>query len=530
MPENINDTENTAIETDEEVTVLEAADEVSEGGFNAAGRSARGRTVDQILASRRGGRSGGSGDVLANARAARQRAEATLARVRGGRQVGSRPARASGSDIRNAAAEVHRALADMRAENELHQRDARRGRADPVRAQTVRNLDGRLDRALRAERSIVQGDQRSTAMARRLDQQARQIRSLRAGRFGGDTGLVDARGRRISAQGHQHIKAFNAFMRRGDIQAMERIQAALTTREDTGGGYFMPEEWDRTMSNLLSDMSVMRQVATVRPIGGPILKMPKNLGGTAAGWIGETTAPTATATSTLAELQFTVMEMYALPEASQQLLEDSGTDLESWIASEVQEAFVDLENPAFITGTGSNQPRGLLSYNFTANATYEAAPATYWGRFGYIATGVSGDWASSDPSDVFYDIENALRPGYRANASWLINRSLLVEIRKMKDGDGNYLWEKGDIASGKVSTLIGYPYHEDDYMPTKAANSYSLGFGDWARTYIILDRLGSTVLRDPYTNKPYVQFYTRKRVGGGVKEFQAAKFLKFGVS
>lgn len=517
-----------------EIEFIDTPEEASHGGFNAARRPGQGgRTVDQILAARRsGGRSGSAGDVLANARAARQRAEATLARVRS-RQGGVVPARASGSALSNATAEVHLALADMRAENELHQRDTRRGRADPVRAATVRNLDNRVNQAIVAERSVARYNQQSAAtgaMARQIDRQARQIRALRTGPYGGDGDLVDAQGRRISARGARSIKAINAYMRRGDVGEISRIHAALTTREDTGGGFFLPEEWDRTLSRLLKDMSVMRQVATVRQTASPIVKMAKNLGGAGADWIGETTSPSETDTSTVAQLEFTVMELAALPKATQQMLEDADTNLELWIAEEVQEAFTDKENTAFIEGTGSNQPRGLLSYNFTANATYEAAPATYWGRFGYIATGVSGGWAASDPSDVFLDMEAALRPGYRAGASWLVNRPLVTEIRKMKDGDGNYLWQKGDITQGKPATLLSYPIWEDDYMPVKAANSYSLGFGDWAKTYLILDRLGSTVLRDPYTAKPYVAFYTRKRVGGGVKEFQSAKFLKFGAS
>jgi HK97 family phage major capsid protein len=482
-------------------------------------------------------------DVIADARAARRRAEDVLDRVHASqsgasprdpsrRGQTSTPRRAVGTDIQNALGEVHRAVADMRAEHDLHERDTRRGRPDPVRAERIRRTDDAIDAAERRERRLVRDDTQARAtddLRRTVDMQARQIRALRTGTFGGAAEETDARGRRISAQARSYIRDFNAYLRHADEGGVRRTMAALTTREDTGGGFFIPEEWDRTMSRLMLDSSVMRQIATVRTISGPLLKKPKILNGGTARWVGETTAPTETASSSIAELEFTVMTMEAFPLITQELLEDSGTDLEAWLAEDVQEQFTTLENPAFITGTGSKQPRGLLSYSFVANATYEAAPATYWGKFGYLATGVSGDWAASSPADIFYDMENALRPGYRANASWLVNRSLVPTIRKFKDSTGNYLWEKS-LTAGKPSMLLTYPLHEDDYMPTLAANSYSLGFGDWAKTYLILDRLGSTVLRDPYTQKPYICFYTRKRVGGAVQEFQSAKFLKFGTS
>ncbi len=472
-------------------------------------------------------------DVISGAQAAIARSRqlrADIAARRGGRQGGSAPRRAVGSEVQNALAEVHRAVADMRAEHRLDERDRRRGRSDVIRRETVARLDRRIDAAERHEASLIRRDRTRDAidaMARTMDAQARQISALRRGRF--DHPVQDARGRTLSAASQRHIRAFGDYMRRGEDAGMRQVMAALTTREDTGGGYFMPEEWDRTMSRLLLDTSVMRQISTVREISGPLLKMPKNLGGTDAGWIGETTAPSETNTSTLAELQFTVMEMYAQPKASQQLLEDASIDIEAWIAEEVQEAFTILENPAFMTGTGANQPRGLHSYGWVANATYEAAPATYWGKFGYVATGAAGNWATSNPGDALFDVENALRPAARTNAAWLINRPLIAEIRKFKDSTGNYLWERS-LTAGKPATLLTYPVYADDYMPAKAANSYSLALGDWAKTYLILDRLGSTVLRDPFTAKPYVLFYTRKRVGGGVKEFQYAKFLKFAAS
>jgi HK97 family phage major capsid protein len=472
--------------------------------------------------------SGSTADVLVRANAIIERSRALRASLPASQgQGGSAPRRAVGPEagtVQAALNEVHRALADMRGENELHEADRRRGRADPVRAGRIARTDDAIDAAERQTETLHRQDStRHTieAMARTMDIQARQISALRRGRFAEDS--PDASGRRIAPAARRHTDAIQAFMRNGDDSGLRRVQASMTTEDDTGGGYFIPEEWDRTITRLLTQSSVMRQIATVRPISGPMLKMPKNLGGANAGWIGERTAPTETDTSTFAELLFTVMELYAEPWATQQLLEDGNTDLESWLAEEVREAMAALERPAFITGTGANQPRGLLSYTMVADASWS------WGKFGYIATGVSGDWAATNPQDVLLDVEYALHPDARTNASWLINRSLIKEIRKWKDLEGNYIWQRG-LQAGQPSLLNNYPVYEDDYMPVKGANSYSLGFGDWRSTYLILDRLGATLLRDPYTQKPYIKFYTRKRVGGGVKEFQRAKFLKFGTS
>jgi HK97 family phage major capsid protein len=169
------------------------------------------------------------------------------------------------------------------------------------------------------------------------------------------------------------------------------------------------------------------------------------------------------------------------------------------------------------------QAEGFLAYTKVANASWE------WAKIGYVATGVDGDFAAEDPSDNLIDLIYSLKSDYRANAHWVMNRATQAAIRKMKDADGNYIWlppERADLSP----TLMNYPIAESEDMPNMAEDSYSIAFGDFGRGYLVVDRAGIRVLRDPYSAKPYVLFYTTKRVGGGVQDFDAIKLLKFGES
>jgi HK97 family phage major capsid protein len=217
------------------------------------------------------------------------------------------------------------------------------------------------------------------------------------------------------------------------------------------------------------------------------------------------------------------MELYAMPAATQVLLDDAQVDTEAWLASEVQTVFAEQESTAFVTGNGTNKPKGFLSYTNVADGSFS------WGNIGYVATGVSAGFAASNPADNLLDLAYAPKQAYRANGSWVMNRKTESTIRKFKDTTRNYIWQPGTVA-GAPATLFGYPVVESEDMPDIAANSYSVAFGDFARGYLIVDRAGIRVLRDPFTAKPYILFYTTKRVGGGVQNFEAIKLLKFGTS
>jgi HK97 family phage major capsid protein len=254
-----------------------------------------------------------------------------------------------------------------------------------------------------------------------------------------------------------------------------------------------------------------------------VYKKPFAITGPQTGWVGETAARPETTAPTLAEMQFPAMELYAMPAATQTLLEDAAVSIDQWIAEEVQAAFAEQEGTAFVTGDGTNKPRGFLDYTKVADASWS------WGNLGYVATGAAGAFPASNPSDVLIDLVYSLKAGYRQNANWVMNRKTQAEVRKLKDADGNYLWQPAATADGRAS-LIGFPVTEAEDMPDIGADAFAVAFGDFRRGYLIVDRIGVRILRDPYSAKPYVLFYTTKRVGGGVQDFDAIKLLKFGES
>jgi HK97 family phage major capsid protein len=297
----------------------------------------------------------------------------------------------------------------------------------------------------------------------------------------------------------------------------------LSAGSNPDGGYLVPPEIEQTIGQRLTAISPIRAIAGGRTISGNIYKKPFMTSGPAVGWVGETDARAQTASPTLDELSFPAMELYAQPAATATLLEDAAVDIEQWIAQEVEQVFAEQEGIAFVSGDGNNKPKGFLSYTTVANGSWT------WGNIGTVATGVAGAFPASDPSDVLIDLVYALGPGYRQNAVFVMNRKTQSTIRKFKDSTGNYLWQPPAVAGARAS-LMGFALHDAEDMPDVAADSLSIAFGDFNRGYLVVDRAGVSVLRDPYSAKPYVLFYTTKRIGGGVQDFDAIKLMKFAVS
>ena len=322
----------------------------------------------------------------------------------------------------------------------------------------------------------------------------------------------------------EHKQAFEAYVRSGDDRQLRALEAkAMSYGSGQDGGYLVPEEVEAEIGKRLAAVSPIRSIASVRQVSGAVLKKPFMTTGPAVGWVGETAARPQTNSPVLDELQFPTAELYAMPAATASLLEDSVVNLDQWIAGEVEAAFAEQEGAAFVNGDGVNKPRGFLDYGIVAEASWA------WGDIGYIATGVAGDLPASDPSDVLIDTVYALKAGYRQNASWVMNRKTQAAIRKLKDADGNYLWQP-PATPGARAMLMGFALVEAEDMPDIATDATPIAFGDFARGYLVVDRTGVRVLRDPYSAKPYVLFYTTKRVGGGVQDFDAIKLLKFGLA
>lgn len=328
----------------------------------------------------------------------------------------------------------------------------------------------------------------------------------------------------LSPEAVEHKAAFDAYVRRGDEAGLRELEAkAMSAGVGADGGYLVPDETDSEIGRRVSVVSPMRALSTVRTVSTAVLKKPFATTGLATGWVAETAARPQTNAPQLAELSFPTMELYAMPAATQALLDDAAVDIEAWIAGEVDIVFAEQEGDAFIRGDGINKPKGFLSYAAVADSAWS------WGNLGYIATGAAGAWKSTGPADTLVDLIYALKAGHRQNGTFMLNRKVQADIRKFKDADGNYMW-RPPASAGQAATLMGFPVAEAEEMPDVAAGSLSIAFGDFRSGYLVVDRAGVRILRDPYSAKPYVLFYTTKRVGGGVQNFEAIKLVKFAVS
>ncbi len=320
----------------------------------------------------------------------------------------------------------------------------------------------------------------------------------------------------------EHKSAWSTYMRHGDVSALTQFEAkSLSVGVSADGGYIAPPELDRLIESRLRAASPMREISGIRTTSANLFRKPISLTAAGSGWAAETGARTETTSPTLALLDFPTAELYANLAATQALLDDSFVNLEEWIATEVEDAFAGQERAVFVNGDGVNKPKGFLNYTMVADASH------VWGQIGYIATGVAGAFAASAPVDKIIDLVYAPKAQFRQNGRFTMNRKTVSAVRKLKDASGQYIWEPNDRGG---ATLLGYPVTELEDMPDIAASSNSIAFGDFQRGYLIVDRVGVRVLRDPYSAKPYVLFYVTKRVGGGVQNFDAIKVLRFAVS
>ncbi|GGB50960.1 phage capsid protein [Roseibium aquae] len=371
----------------------------------------------------------------------------------------------------------------------------RRGSADVLTLDKLNRLDAALD-----------------ATKRRLDDL-----TLKARR----PALAPEARRGFTSQALEHKAAFETYLRSGRETSLRPLELkALSAGSDPDGGYLVPEQTEAEILRRMAEVSPIRAIAGNRHMSASTFKKPFAVSGPQAGWVAETAARPETTSPQLAELSFPAMELYAMPAATASLLDDAAVDMDAWIAEEVETAFAEQEGTAFVTGDGVNKPAGFLSVPRVAEASWA------WGSLGTISTGEAGAFPASAPSDTLIDLIYSLKSGYRQNARFVMNRKTQGAIRKLKDADGNYLWQP-PASAGAPSTLMNFPVTEAEDMPDIATDAAAIAFGDFRRGYLVVDRMGVRLLRDPYSAKPYVLFYTTKRVGGGVQDFDAIKLLTF---
>jgi HK97 family phage major capsid protein len=421
------------------------------------------------------------------------------------------PSAPSTADIVAQIDAINRAFSEFRNVNDRAIAELRAGRGDVLTAEQVDRINASIDTH---EQAL--GD---------LNRQLAAAQIGGAGNGGGQTAAQKAyttafvaalRGSRAGSEIGQHLEAM-----RTSAAQIGGPQAALYSSSDPDGGFFVPVEMDSTISRVQQTYSPMRALASVRSTTAAAMEKLHDVGGATSGWVGERTSRTETNTPELSKLTWATYELYAEPRATQTILDDAAYPVQQWLADSVGISFSEKEGDAWVRGDGVAQPRGYLSYPKVADASWA------WGKVGFLVTGVAA--ALSDGSnngvDALINVVTALKPAYLPNASWKMSRATQGVVRKLKDGDSNYLWQPGAQA-GIPASLLGYPVAVDDNEDAIGANKFPIGFADWKQAFRIVDRIGIRVLPDPYTAKPYVKFYTTKRVGGGIEDFEAIKLLK----
>ena len=313
------------------------------------------------------------------------------------------------------------------------------------------------------------------------------------------------------------------YLRKG-LEAAPEVKS-LNATNATDGGVAVPREIDALIDITLKAVSPIRRIANVVSIGSVNYRKLIAVGGVASGWVAETAGRPETGIETFVEIAPPMGELYANPAASQTMLDDAMFDVERWLAGEIGNEFARAESVAFVSGSGVARPKGFITY---AVAVTDDTTRPF-GTLQYIASGAAGAFAASNPQDKLIDLVHALRAPYRQGASWVMNSSTLAEVRKLKDSTGAFIWQPA-LAADQPATLLGYPVYEAEAMPDVAADSLSVAFGNFQAGYLIAERAETSVLRDPYTNKPFVQFYATRRVGGAVVNSEAIKLMKFAVS
>ena len=356
----------------------------------------------------------------------------------------------------------------------------------------------------------------------RQDRTEADVASLRS-----DVDEVKARVERIGkaasrpaiggASTDREVKGFvDGYLRRGNETEVKSISGAVAT----DGGYAVPRQIDAIIARELTQASPIRAIAQVVQTGSAGYRKLISTGGAASGWVSETAARPETDTPEFAEIAPPTGELYANPAASQAMLDDAAFDLESWLASEIAAEFARAEGAAFVAGDGVNQPEGFLSAPIST--AQDAARA--FGTLQYLGSGDAAGLGSA-AEIALIDLVHTLKAGHRQGASFVMNSATLAEIRKLKTSDGAFLWQPG-LVDGQPDRLLGYPVVEAEDMPDIAAGALPIAFGNFRHGYLIAERSATSILRDPFTNKPFVHFYATKRVGGQVLDSNAIKLLK----
>jgi len=337
---------------------------------------------------------------------------------------------------------------------------------------------------------------------------------------------TSAGGGEVKPEIAEHKSAFrDLFLRKGNDHGLSALERkAYQMGSDVDGGYLVDEEMAAEIDRVAKTVSTVRDLADVRTIGKASFEFRVKTAGMSARWVGEGEAGGETTNAKYAKIEIYAEEMECEPWVYNTTLEDADIDLVGDLTEEAGTSFGEAEGAAFVSGNGVKKPRGFLSYDIAANASYS------WGSVGYIASGGAGAFASSNPGDNIIDLLHSLKATYRNGATMLMADTTLAALRKIKDGSGSFYLFNPDPTGEFDGIVLGKPVVVDDNVPVIAANSYSIAYANWKRAYRIVDRRGITLIRDNITAKGTTKFNFRKRVGGGIRNFEAIKLMKFATS
>ncbi|MDA3834265.1 MAG: phage major capsid protein [Spirochaetales bacterium] len=398
-------------------------------------------------------------------------------------------------EIKELIEDLGRTFETFKVENDLRIKEIEaKGHADPLLAEKVEKINAEVGKIAEMKRQLEA-----------LDKVAGR------GGFGGG-------GSEQNQAKVEYAQAFNKWMRKGVDAGLKdlEIRAELSTLSDPDGGFLVPDAVPAATKTVAQAVSVMRELASVVTIGIPEYKILVDKLGESAEWVSEKQARLETSTPTLAEVSIVPKEMSAEPKVTQTMLDDASFDVEGWVGRFIGRAFAALEGAAFITGNGVEKPKGIAAYEMVVNSSY------VWGKVGFVT---SGNANLLNNTDKLIDLQHALKTNYRNGAVWLMNDSTLSTIRKFKDGEGNYIFQPG-LVLNVPDTLLGKPVKYDDYVADIGAGNFPVFYGEFKEAYLIVDRMGIRMLRDPYTSRPYINFYTTSRVGAGLVNYEAIKCLK----
>lgn len=388
----------------------------------------------------------------------------------------------------------------------------KKGAADPLREGVLERINGFMDET----KSTLDATRNDLDLSKKeIDGLKRENDTLRTALVRPGAGAFEPKDG--SPEIAEYKAAFVRYIRKGHDEGLQELSAkALSVNSDPDGGYVVTPQMSAQMTKIIYETSPIRQIASVETITSDSLDIIDDVDEASGSWVGEAASRSDTDTPQFGKRNIPTHELYAQPKATQKLIDDGAVDIESWLAGKIAEIFSRKQNTAFVSGSGVLQPRGFLTY----------AAGTTWGKIEQVASGSSGAVTADGLITLFY----SLKSEYMRNSTFLMNRSVVGSVRKLKEtSTDNYLWQPG-LAAGQPDMLLGVPLMMATDMPVAAADSLSVAVGDFKRAYQIVDRIGIRTLRDPFTEKPFVKFYSTVRVGGDVVNFEAIKLQKLASS